>query len=75
MIMKKIILSIMSLFVFQCMFSQQIDPTVKTMIDNASKMIKNNPVGATEAFNQLLKGKNKKNPLRTNSQKSVLAHR
>lgn len=53
----------MSLFVFQCMFSQQIDPTVKTMIDNASKMIKNNPVGATEAFNQLLKGKNKKNPL------------
>lgn len=61
MIMKKIILPIVSLFVFQCMFSQQIDQSVKTMIESASTMIKSDPNGATLAFNQLLKGKNKKN--------------
>ena len=43
------------------MFSQQIDQSVKTMIESASTMIKSDPNGATLAFNQLLKGKNKKN--------------
>lgn len=60
--MKKLFLSLVYLFAFQCIFSQSIDQNVKAQIDNAATMIKTNPDGATAAFNGILKGKNKKNP-------------
>ncbi len=62
-VMKKILLSVMLVALFDATDAQMpVEQNIMLQIQQAEKLIKDNPTAATAAFDEILKGKNKKNP-------------